>query len=70
MPLTEKEFEDQMEHTAWLNLRQDTELHLDADEWSNILHALKQEHERNAEKEPKYAEYLSGIILKVEIALS
>jgi hypothetical protein len=45
------------------------ELHLDADEWSNILHALKAERDRAEEgQEFRYAKYIGGIVLKLEIA--
>lgn len=47
-----------------------TQLHLDTDEWDNILHALKAERKRAPKKERPYCEYLDSIISKVECALA
>lgn len=50
-----------------------TALHLDADEWSGILHCLKSERNQCAAEQKadndSYLGWLDNIILKVEIAL-
>lgn len=43
-----------------------TELHLDRDEWQNILDCVKDR--RDSEQEHAYREYLTGIATKIEIA--
>ena len=45
-----------------------TELHLDRDEWQNILDAVKDR--RDSEQEHAYREYLDSIVTKIEIALA
>ena len=45
-----------------------TELHLDRDEWQNILDCVKDR--RDSEQEHTYREYLAGIATKIEVALA
>ncbi len=44
-----------------------TELHLDADEWANILHCLILERDK---ADGDYRRYLDALVIKLEIALA
>ena len=45
-----------------------TELHLDRDEWENILECVRDR--RDSEQEHAYREYLDSIVEKIAIALA
>jgi hypothetical protein len=45
-----------------------TQLHIDHDEWSNILQAVK--NLRDEQEEEPYREYLDAIATKIEVALA
>jgi hypothetical protein len=47
------------------------EIHLDADEWSMILHGLKSERNRCQDTPgmAQYCKYIDGIVLKIECAI-
>lgn len=47
-----------------------TEMHLDSDEWHEILHSLKDQRARTTVGNAQYLAWLDNLILKVECGLT